>query len=88
MEIGITSISSKGQIVLPKEFRKGMQAGDKLIFIKEHNHIFLKNVKDLNKNFAEDITFAKRTEKAWKQYEAGKFETTSADDFLTELEKC
>ncbi|MFT4313119.1 MAG: AbrB/MazE/SpoVT family DNA-binding domain-containing protein [Candidatus Woesearchaeota archaeon] len=88
MKIGITSISSKGQIVLPKEFRKNMDVGDKIIFIEQDNHIMIKSAKELHKNFAEDLQFAKRTEKAWKEYEAGKFETTSSDEFLRELEKC
>ena len=31
--IGITRISSKGQVVIPKEMRKGLKEGDKLVVI-------------------------------------------------------
>jgi len=35
----------------------------------------------------EDIEFARRTEEAWKEYEKGKFTSSSAKDFLKKLKK-
>ncbi|MFT4310021.1 MAG: AbrB/MazE/SpoVT family DNA-binding domain-containing protein [Candidatus Woesearchaeota archaeon] len=87
MEIAITTVSSKGQIVLPKEIRGNIKSGDKLVFIKDNNNIMIKNTKDLSKNFEEDLLIAERTELAWKEYEQGKFTTMSKDGFIDELEK-
>ena len=87
MEVAITKMSSRGQIVIPAEMREDMQEGEKLIIIKNDNQIIMKRVDTLDKNFKEDFEFAKRTEKAWKRYEKGEFKTMKADDFLKELEK-
>jgi len=44
-----------------------------------------KEKKRLNKE--EDVEFAKRTEEALKEYEAGKFKKLPVDKFLEELDK-
>ena len=87
MNIEITRMSSKGQIVIPKKMRKGIEEGEKLVMIQNGSQIILKRAKDLDKNFEEDLEFARRTEEAWKRYEKGEFITRSADEFLKELEK-
>jgi hypothetical protein len=46
----------------------------------------LKRVKDIDKNFEEDIEFAKRTEDAWERYENGEFEEKEGEEFLKILE--
>lgn len=87
MEIAITKMSSKGQIVLPLEMRKNIKEGEKLIMIWDKGRIIMKKATSLDKNLAEDLEFARRTEKAWKSYERGEFITTSAEEFLKELDK-
>lgn len=87
MEIGITTISSKGQIVIPQEMRKGLKEGEKMVLIKSHKQIIMKKATDLDKNMKEDIEFARRTEEAWKSYERGEFISMPADKFLKELAK-
>ena len=87
MDIAITKMSSKGQIVIPAEMREDIQEGDKLIVIKTEHQLIMKKASSLDKNFAEDIEFARRTEAAWKSYERGEFKTMKAVDFLKELEK-
>ncbi len=42
MIIDTTKMSSRGQVVIPLEMRKGIQEGDKLIVIKNNNEIILK----------------------------------------------
>ncbi len=74
MEVAITKISSKGQIVIPAEIRKGIDMGEEFVIIKSENRFILKRVKDIDKNFKEDLEFAKRTEDAWEKYESGEFE--------------
>ena len=87
MEVAITRMSSKGQIVIPAQMREGMQEGEKLIIIRNENQIIMKKIDALDKNFEEDLAFAKRTEEAWKRYEKGEFKSMDADDFLLALEK-
>ena len=61
MEVAITKLSSKGQIVIPSEMRKNTPIGEKLFIIKNRNQWILKRVKDIDKNFEDDLKFAKRT---------------------------
>jgi AbrB family looped-hinge helix DNA binding protein len=88
MEIAITKISSKGQIVIPSNMRKDMSVGEKLLIIKDHDRLIMKKITEVTKKLKEDLDFARRVEKAWKHYERGKFKSLSADKFLEELEKC
>ncbi len=85
MQIEITKMSSKGQIVIPKEMRKDIKEGDKLIIIQSNNQLIIKKAKDTNKNFKEDLEFARRTEEALKRYEKGEFTEMDADEFLKKL---
>jgi AbrB family looped-hinge helix DNA binding protein len=85
--INITTISSKGQVVIPVEIRQGINEGDKMVIIRNGDQIILKKVDAFSKNLEEDLEFARRTELAWKKYEEGKFVSKSKDDFLKELSK-
>ena len=85
--IEITTMSSKGQIVIPGEMRKGFREGEKFVVIKSGKQIILKSVEDFDKNIEEDLEFAKRTEEAWKSYERGEFIEMDFDDFLEEIKK-
>lgn len=87
MNIAITKISSKGQVVIPSDMRKGLNEGDKLLIIKNKDQLIMKKASKLDKALSEDIEFAKRTEEALKRYDNGEFKSMSADNFLTELEK-
>ena len=85
MQIEITRMSSKGQIVIPKEMRKDIDEGEKLIIIQDKNQFIIKKAKDTDKNFKEDLEFARRTEEAWKRYEKGEFIEMDAEEFLKKL---
>jgi len=87
MEVAITKLSSKGQIVIPSEMRKNIPIGEKLFIIKNRNQWILKRVKDIDKNFEDDLKFAKRTEEAFKRYERGEFKEVEGKKFLKMLEK-
>ena len=80
-------MSSKGQIVIPKEMRKGIKEGEKLIIIQNGKQIILERAKDLNENFEEDLEFARRTEEAWKRYENGEFIEMDYNEFLKQARK-
>jgi len=85
MDIAITRISSKGQIVIPSEMRSDLKEGEKLLIIKNHSQLIIKKATDMN--LAEDLEFAKRTEEAYKRYEKGNFKEMSLEQFEKELEK-
>jgi len=86
--ISITRMSSKGQVVIPKEMRDDLKEGDKLVVIKNNDQIILKKADKFSKTLEEDLEFARRTEEAWKRYEKGEFKSLPMDEFLRELEKC
>ncbi len=88
MDVAITKMSSKGQVVIPSEMRKGISEGEKLVIIQNKDQIIMKKASKLKENLVEDLEFARRTEEAWKRYEKGEFVSMPADKFLKKLSKC
>lgn len=87
MDIAITKMSTKGQVVIPAEMRADLSEGDKILIIHSGKQLIMKKASDLDENMAEDIEFAKRTEKAWKRIEEGKGIKMDFDDFLEDMKK-
>jgi len=87
MEISVTKMSSKGQVVIPLEMRKGIKSGEKLVIIKNGKQIIMKKASEMDENLKEDLEFARRTEEALKRYEKGEFISLPADKFLEEMKK-
>ena len=86
-EIQVTTMSSKGQVVIPWEMRKGFHEREKFVIIKVGKQLILKTVRDFDENIEEDLEFARRTEEAFERYEAGEFRSMSEEDFLKEIER-
>jgi len=87
MDIAITKMSSKGQVVIPAEMRKDVKEGEKLILIKDNGKFIMKKADKLDENLKEDLEFAKRTEEALKRIEAGKGIKMDFDDFIKKMKK-
>lgn len=87
MDLAITKMSSKGQVVIPIELRQGFNVGEKIVVMAENGILVLKKANDVGKKLVEDLAFAKRTEEAWQQYKKGKFKSMPAKEFLKELKK-
>ncbi len=85
MEIAITKMSSKGQIVIPQEMRKGMEKGEKIVIIKNNNQIIMKKASDMKNNLEEDLEFARRTEEAYVRIKNGEGINMDFDDFIEEM---
>ena len=85
MEIALTKMSSKGQVVIPSQLRKNISEGETLMIIKNDNQLIIKKATELDKKLKEDLEFAKKTEEAWKSYEKGEFKAKSAEEFLESL---
>lgn len=86
-DISVTRMSSKGQIVIPSDMRKGLKEGEKFVVIRSGTKFILKRASEFDENVAEDIRFAERTEEALRRYEKGSFKKMSGEDFLRELGK-
>ena len=80
-------MSSKGQVVIPLEMRKGIKEGDKLVVIRNENQIILKKTNDFDKNIEEDLEFAKRTEEAYKRIKAGEYISVDSENLSEEMKK-
>jgi len=86
-EIDMTTISSKGQVVIPATLRKGVKAGARYVVIREGDLYVLKRADAFGANLAAELAFARRTEVAWKEFEKGGFVSKGKKQFLSELEK-
>ena len=73
IDIAITKLSSKGQVVIPSEMRADFDEGEKLVIIKNKEQLILKKASDLDKNFADDLDFARRTEEGTYSISCGFF---------------
>jgi AbrB family looped-hinge helix DNA binding protein len=87
VEFEMSRLSSKGQVVIPTSMRKDMKEGDKIIFIRSGKNILIKKASEMDKQFNEDLEFARRTEEAYKRIEAGEGITMDFDDFIKEMKK-
>ena len=88
VEVGLTKMSTKGQIVIPSDLRSEFSVGEKLFIIKNKDQLIIKKASKLDKTLKEDLEFAKRTEAAWKRYGEGKFVEADFDEFINDLKKC
>jgi len=85
--IGITRMSSKGQIVIPLDMRGKIKEGEKLIIIEGDGKFILKKASKADENFKDDLEFARRTEEAYQRIEAGEGIRMDFDDFIEEMDK-
>ena len=87
MDIAIGRMSSKGQLVVPEEMRADIKEGDKVVFIKNKDQIIIKKASKMDKQLAEDLEFAKRTEEAYREVERGESKSYTAEEFFKEMKK-
>ena len=87
VEIEITKLSSKGQIVIPTGLRRGFSEGDKMLIIRDGDRIIIKKATDIDKTLKEDLEFATRTEEAYKRIEAGEYISVDSDNLFDEMKK-
>ena len=85
--IDITRMSSKGQIVIPKDMREGFKEGEKILIIKDKGRLILKKASSMYENLKEDLEFARRTEEAYKRIEAGEYIEIDSENLVEEMMK-
>ncbi len=82
----ITRLSSKGQIVIPKDLREGFETGERLLVIRKGEDLLIKRASTVPERFLDDLEFAVRTEKALREYERHPRKSLSPEKFLRELD--
>jgi AbrB family looped-hinge helix DNA binding protein len=85
MDVGITRVSSKGQIVIPSFMRDNLSEGEELLIIREGDRYIIKPLDDLKPALKDDILFAEMTEEALSEYRKGSFKQKEKAAFLDEL---
>ncbi|MBI2109819.1 AbrB/MazE/SpoVT family DNA-binding domain-containing protein [Candidatus Woesearchaeota archaeon] len=84
----LTKVSSKGQLVIPKDIRKHLKIKEGDVFATtsaDYNLIILKKIK--NPILKKDLILLKDIEEAWKEIEQGRCKTHEKEEFLKELKK-
>lgn len=85
--INITTISSKGQVVIPQNMRKELHPGEKLVIIEDAGLFIIRRASEFAATLREDIEFARRTEAAYLEVEGGKYRQMSASSFLKKVRR-
>ena len=83
MQVAITTLSAKGQVVIPKTLRKNLDNGDKFLIAKQGSDFMLKK---LSKKDVEDIEFARRSDAAYERIKRGEGIRMKKEEFLKELD--
>jgi len=83
MEIGITRMSSKGQIVIPSSMRKDCPEGEEFLIIKDGERFILNHLDEFEPALREDIRFAEKTVEAFAEYEKGSFKRKETRDTVS-----
>ncbi|MBI5872432.1 AbrB/MazE/SpoVT family DNA-binding domain-containing protein [archaeon] len=84
----LTRVSSKGQLVIPKEIRRNLKIKEGDVFAttsSDHNLIILKKIR--NPIMRKDLIILKEVEEAWKEIEEGRSKTMKKEEFLKEFNK-
>jgi len=85
MDVAITRMSSKGQIVIPASMRENILEGEKLLIIRDGERYIIKPLAELEPALKEDLLFAEKTERAFEEYHKGAFTKKAASGFRDEL---
>ena len=87
MNIELTKMSSKGQVVIPGNIREKLELseGEVLAVSSKDNMIVLKKIE--NPAEEEDLRTFSEIKKSWKEVSEGKFKKMKSEYFLKEISK-
>ena len=85
MEIELTKMSSKGQVVIPLDVRRrlNLKDGETLAISTKDDLVVLKKIKN---PLEDDLRTLEEIKDVWNEIESGKFKKMSGADFLKEIE--
>lgn len=87
MNIATTTLSSKGQIIIPMSMRTNFREGEQFLVFQEEDSIVLRKTDSLKEKLQEDLEFEKRTREAIKEIEAGNYVRVNSDNLEEEMDK-
>lgn len=89
MEVDVTRMTSKGQLVIPQDIREslGLKPGDKFMVVEEERTILLRPVKEMKKDAQEELYALKRAAIAWKSLEQGEGEEWTLSRIKQEIKR-
>jgi len=80
----VTTLSTKGQIIIPEKLRAGYEIGSSFLVSKIDELIVLKPIKNLSLEETKEI---KDLNKIWKEIDSGKVETYSEKEFFKAMKQ-
>jgi AbrB family looped-hinge helix DNA binding protein len=84
----LTKLSSKGQVVIPKEIREKLNLREGTPLTIEATDTGLVVIKEIKSPIDdEDLKALKELNEAWGRIERGEYRKAKVDDFLKELEE-
>lgn len=90
MDMDISKMGERGQIVIPQEIREKLdiEVGEKFLIISENDDIIFRPIKKIKtiKKLQEDIIDMQIANKRWEEIEKGEYKESTKEDFLKELE--
>ncbi len=93
MEIEISKVGERGQIVIPQEFRDklNIKRGEKFLVVRTDNKLILQQMRTLKsksiEQLREDLVDIKIAEDRLKEIEEGKGIVRTKEEFLKEMER-
>lgn len=79
----VTKLSTKGQIVIPREVRDNFKEGTTFSVIRKNDLIIFKKMKDYSSDELKEI---EELDLIWKEIESGKATKKTKKQFLRELD--
>lgn len=83
----IAKMSTKGQIVIPKDMREEFIGNDNFLLIKDQGKLIIKSMADVSKDVLEDLEFARRTEEAYFEAKKSKRKPMTFEEFEKKASK-
>ncbi len=93
MEIEITKLGERGQVVIPQEIRKSLhlKKGEKFLVAKSDDKIIFEPIKNIKAKtidgIKEDLIDMKIVAKYWEEFKRGRTIKQTKEEFLKDLEK-
>ena len=78
----VTKLSTKGQIVIPEEYRRDLEVGTAFIVTRKDDLIVLKKVAGLTEEEKKEL---KELNRIWKDIDEGKGISLDKEEFLREM---
>lgn len=79
----VTKLSSRGQIVIPEQMRRGFEVGTPFVVERFNGLIVLKEVEGLS---LAEVKEMKELDRIWKDIDEGKGITLSKEEFFKEMD--